>query len=141
MLITKFLLNHNNKYPNCNLSKHFCQTCNYKTNVLRDYNKHLSTVVHMSKNNICNVCLKQFRDIHDYNRHLNRKTKCNIVIENEIKSEPEAIKINLEQNNLIDQSDKLNELLILARNINSINWVQLQSDLKIITTLVESINN
>jgi hypothetical protein len=80
--------------------KHECSKCDYHTDKLFNFNKHLETKSHLEKHYGCVKCKKLFRDVYNLNKHLNRITSC-------VKTIDQPITINITDNsiNITDNSD------------------------------------
>ena len=93
--------------------KHECIKCKYSTNLISNYNKHIKTIAHYEKNNICNKCYKNFRDKYNLNRHLQRLNSCiqndvPILINNSNQNN-QSININIDNSiNITDNSNNIN---------------------------------
>jgi septal ring factor EnvC (AmiA/AmiB activator) len=110
---------------------HNCKSCNYHTDKLSNFKKHLTTQKHLLNSNIntkvliCNKCNNTYKTNNSFNRHL---IKCNnIKNENEIeiellenirlKKDLEILKL---KNELIAKTNMLNSLNNNITNINKL---------------------
>lgn len=107
---------------------HNCKSCNYQTDKLSNFKKHLTTKKHLLNSNIntevliCNKCNNKYKTNNSFNRHL---IKCN-NIKNEIEIELlENIRLRKEleiirrENELLAKDSMLNSFV--NNNITNIN--------------------
>jgi hypothetical protein len=96
--------------------KYECVKCEYYSNNLNNYNRHLSAASHLINCNTCSKCMKVFKDKSHLLRHTNQKRSC-------IKSETiTQVNINVTNDNSITDNSINNNNSINLLNGNYINF-------------------